>query len=87
MVEETGVPEKITDLPHIYDIMLYRGHLVIIRLKRTASVVIGTDYRGSCKSNYDTIIATTYPDILSSTAVYDILLLGSTSDSPLLLDY
>jgi hypothetical protein len=50
-------------------------------------VVIGTDYRGSCKSNYDTIIATTYPDILSSTAVYDILLLGSTSDSPLLLDY
>jgi len=67
--------------------MLYRGHLVIIRLKRTASVVIGTDYRGSYKSNYDTIMATTYPDILSNTAVYDILLLGSTSDSPLLLDY
>ena len=31
------------------------------RFELTTSVVIGTDYIGSCKSNYHTIMATTAP--------------------------
>ena len=61
LVEETGGPEEnlsqITDkLSHI---MLYIS--VWSRFELTTSVVIGTDCRGSCKSNYHMITTTTAP--------------------------
>ena len=56
LVEETQVPgenhRQVTD-KH-YHIMLYRVLLIIL-------VVIGTDYIGSCKSNYHTIMTTMAP--------------------------
>ena len=46
---------------YLTDRMLYRVHLVMSRFELSTSVVIGTDYTGSCKSNYHTITTTTAP--------------------------
>jgi len=56
-------PEKTIDLSPVndklYHIMLYTSPWS--RFELTTSVMIGTDFIGSCKSNYHTITATTAP--------------------------
>jgi hypothetical protein len=47
----------------LYHIMLYTSPWS--RFELTTSVVIGTYYIGSCKSNYQTITATTAPSLLN----------------------
>jgi hypothetical protein len=55
LVEETGENlQQVTD--KLYHIMLYTSHELSFKL--TTSVVIGTDWIGSCKSNYHTITVT-----------------------------
>ena len=68
--------EKTTDLPHVidklYHIMLYTSPWV--GLKPTASVVIGMDCIGSCKSNYHTIQSHDGPWFLWSVSDLSILI-------------
>jgi hypothetical protein len=60
-------PAKTTDLPRITDkydhIMLYISPSPWAGFELATSVVIVTDYRGSGKSNYHTIMATTAPGL------------------------
>ena len=57
---KTDYAEKTIDLPQVTDklnpilVMLYRVHLAWAGFQLTTLVVIGTDFIGSCKSNYHT---------------------------------
>jgi hypothetical protein len=63
LAEETGVPGEnhrpVASHWQFYHIMLYRVHLAWAGFELATLVVKGTDYIGSCKSNYHPITTTT----------------------------
>ena len=63
-------PEKTIDLSHItdklYHILLYTSPWS--RFELTTSVMIGTDCKSSCKSNYHMITATTVLNVICNTS-------------------
>jgi hypothetical protein len=65
LVEEIGVPGENHRLPQVteklYFIILHRVHFVWVGFELKTSVVIGTDGKGICKSNYHTITTMTVP--------------------------
>ena len=62
LVEETGLPEKTTDLSQVSDklyyIMLHRVRLGWTGFELATLVLMCTDWTGSCKSSYHTITTT-----------------------------
>ena len=58
LMEEEEVVDK------LHHIMLYRVHLVWACFELTTLVLINTDCKGSCKSNYNTITTSTAPQRL-----------------------
>jgi hypothetical protein len=63
-VDEAEYLEKTSELPKVTDklhhiMMVYRFYLAWVGFELTTLVVIGTDCIGSCKSNYNTMTATT----------------------------
>ena len=52
----------------LYPIMLYMVYLASTWYELTASVMIGTDCIGSCKSNYHMITTATTPKLLVGTS-------------------
>ena len=66
LVEEIGStprkpPTYLKILTNFITLMLYRVHLARARFELTIFLVIGTDCKGSCKSNYHTITPMTAP--------------------------
>ena len=81
LVEKIGVPEE-NHWPaashwQTFHIILYRVHLVWVGFELTTLVVIGTDFIGSCKSNYHTIMTTMGPYLLVINLIIDLYLIIS----------
>ena len=66
---------KKTTVSHwqIYHIILYRVHSPWTGFKLTTLVVIGTDFTGSCKSNYHTITGTALSSDMCDTNILSLI--------------